>query len=573
MLRADLAPPTLDSTKNKEEVIVKPIPYFPIQGNLEDINSQNDQLLSPQEMQIFDATQKYFDEHNTCKDDNKYPRGFFDFRRSIYKGANDFYTSYTVVGAGKSGKTRLLRSHTTKEWAILKTIPMTPAAPVSKTSTEELIKKMDSVKEEHAHLQKLQLSLAEIGKRTSTPKTAPSAKPELVKWNLMMKLAPGVELFCLDSPDIVLPDVLWLHLLSKSAAALHALHSHPTYPLYQCDIKSENLICDLSTRDKAITPVDYGAAIPISSTSQAHPKTMMGNFLHATSQQKAEFQKESKLVLAGETYTGGNIVNLQTEIHALGILFANLLNLLNPPHVDANDANFNLREYVQTLNPHHTYIVDETHPEYISNTRLRDPTIRAQVFAMIKNMTSENAALIPSLPQVISTLANLKNECLISPLTKKYRVATLNVNEYLAASEFRQAELRKTLNLCTEVWLLDTEARPDMEYMKIRHKLQETILCVGNQVYIANDLEIAKRKLIADLEAGELQGHYQFPTQEQLKMECQPSLAISRSKGSLFEYEFDENNPGPMPSPDEIAAANEAQKTAEAIAENILKTP
>lgn len=491
---------SLFAQPSSNTVLVKDIPYFPPQGDIDDLDPLSKQLIPTTELSKFNAMVNNIDALNPFKDADKYPKEFLAHYRikskfSIFRKEKQHFTAYTKIGRGSVGTARLAYQHLTLQWSVIKSITITPEAALAT---------MEKARNEYATLVSLGLAKGDIGKNES--------KKKVVKWNYLMQLLPGNNLGMIVNPEDPaaqkdFPDILVVHLALALVRALNALHSHPTKPILHGDLKLGNVVCDLAT--KKLGFVDFDRALPF--LSQGHLLAeKRGNYLHHDIRAKHFFHNK----------TASFVYDQQSEIYGLGIMLADLFLLFEEPKFDPK-VHVNLETLIAVQDVNDTYVVPKTHPKYLTNPWLRDPQVREKIYAFIQRMIGANK---PTLAEAEVFFSEVKQECIKSPLCKKIQIGVLNVGAFAKLSEAEQENQLFTLQKATEVWFVDDKLQDEYTYMELRFGLQQIGITVGDKVYISNNPHECKTKLYEDLNNSELKNAYEFMDMTELKPEPEATI-------------------------------------------------
>lgn len=498
------------------EVVVRRLPHFPTQGNIEDYQPQNGQVISDQHLSYFynEFVYKPF-ELNHQEDKyrwkamvNSNPNS--PLRQNIYRKNNHFFTAHAKVHKGVTGTARLVQHHSTKEWYIVKTVPYREQ------------ERINSAFRDFDVASKLGLTFGQPGINPST-KTGQ-------KINYIIKLQPGLDYYdCLEYSALCRPsDILMLHMAHEMVKKLHALHTHPTCPILHNDLHLSNVMFDLA--GKQVNYIDFDRALSYSEKGQLINKY---HYYTATSVGKKQM-RQSVLDSAKQpgpkktvNFTHPFVYDKNSEIHALGIMLAQWFGLFDY----AATKKFAESDSAKYLNPNpdKTYVLDEKHPAYATNQYLPNPILRKRVLNFLQRMTSEKD--VPSLAEAEAFFLKAKLDCLKSAECKKIQVAILDVGDYITLMLKAQEvqfdpthedtklfhKLVFALKSASEVRLTDSFARSDDDYIHLVHQLSANYkLTVDQKVYISPNKIACLNKIKNDLEVDDLSGAYEYVNAKEL---------------------------------------------------------
>lgn len=486
-------------------VKVKDIPYFPPQGKLHDLYP-NGGLLSDE--QLKDSRAKFAKRLTPADKQSKRElnQGVTDITQkipfSMVEKNHEPFTVYTALGGGSCGKARLAQHSINHQWFLLKSVDIKPA--LCDEETTEIKELKARAINEFQTLEKHKANVGAMGTAYYPNKNV------WLKWNYMSQLVPGYDLELLRMYGFF--DAMILHICIEFVRALRALHTHPLYPIFHGDLKLANIMFDPATKNVKL--IDFDFSLPFNLAGY-QLDTLIGNFLSNTPEMKRFFQTNPK---ERQNYT----YNLQSEIHAIGICLADMLDLMDIPHFDDSLSS---DEVMRQLAPTDTLVAKETSNVFLKNNRINDIAIRRKALQFIERITS--GINVPSLDEIEAFLVGLKQECIASPLSKKMQAVIFDVDVYMTARS-KQLEILKALKAePTEVCLIDNKERDDMAYMRLLQEMhRHQIYVVSRRVLISSNKDLCTNQWQTTLNASPLQGAYTLLNMEQLVAQSSPKRMV-----------------------------------------------
>lgn len=269
-------------------------------------------------------------------------------------------------------------------------------------------------------------------------------KKKQFRHNIIMELAPGIELFHLIKKEQHLPLHRWINIILSMLHEVKKIHAQG---ILHCDIKPENFRVDLLTDTAKL--IDFGMAIE-SETLSCQSKTPQGSRHYAAPEVFAKINNE------------------KTEIYALGKTIAAALDLIYK-----NDKG----ELV---------LIDESHSTYKINKKILDPDLRLIILNFLKTMTA-------SQPDQRPTLANTL--CFFTAMQKNLQqcvhssVGLFDLREYAEIKQSPRNNLLSALQCVDEVILIDTYKETDAhQHLAIKNLLDEKNINVVNKILHAPEM-------------------------------------------------------------------------------------
>ncbi|VVC75694.1 hypothetical protein AQUSIP_09840 [Aquicella siphonis] len=519
MHRSDNFDPTLFGSENKKSsaglpaVRVKPIPYFPSQGDIADITDAEHCALIPHtEVATILTNIENIRKSRIEREDDRYAKNMIGARFNIVQKDKEFYAIYRLLGKGASGRVKAVQNIRTGKWRAMKILPVAPQIITSEQEMLTALVKTQSAATEHKNLLLLGESTSQepIGKRDSAVKNPfrlTSLRPDKneIQWNMLMDLAEGVPVNYFTDKNTcaqyVLPTHYWLQIALDMIQALKDLHHHPAYPLLHCDIKPDNIIYDMARKRAKL--IDVARSLPKDSKGICSG-SVRGSFTHWTPAQRIQWRNIK---------TGGSVANDEmlfsesADIHALLITLAELFGLFEPPPNPKSSNDF--LKFLNTFNPDTTYVVKKDHPLYQSNTRIGDQGMREKILDFLHESTSHPPESTPTLDAMTGFFTSMRIACLT--FESRIKVGILDANHYLELKHEEKMKLCASLAAIQEVQLVDTAEHTDYEYMKIRWELQKMgINVVGTHVYIAREPTQLKEMIQVEYNSGRLKDSFEF---------------------------------------------------------------
>lgn len=429
---------------NKPFVLVN-IPYIPPQVLLKDLQANQKLLSDPQIV----AAKKYIKKDGKVSKSELKKHVDKTIGFSVAKIGNRYFAIYRgfqqnkELGSGSFGLVKLANDLETGEWCALK---------ITKLQTQEEKNELQEWKGtfrgeelEQALEDKANLDKNEIAILDQLRQLKGNYKKD--KWDgstqssIIMQWHPGVNLGTFTERGKTLPTVCWIDIIINTLKATQELHQTK---VLSRDLKPKNIIY---TPDRQIKLIDFGLS------------TM-------TSKDSLEIKEE--VVLGTDNYMSpeiksDNIYNEKTEVYALGMTFAEILQLTEG-------------RYIKKL-------INKDHPNFISNTIIDNAIERENILNYLRKMLTDNPGVRPTIAEALVFFQTLR-ERKLDVLSKIMHNGYIHVQDYLTANDEDKQEMLKALALLDEVTLIDNQQRNVFEYIRVKNELAAADIFVVPQVVL-----------------------------------------------------------------------------------------
>ena len=394
---------------------------------------------------------------------------------SIQIGSKNYLIYPTPLGRGGFGRVLLAQDQDTKKWYAIK---------------EQRIKSekdLYMVRKEAGYLTKLNEDNIEANK------TLTGYKKNQSKYYIVMPLAPGSTVHNLSRSGRDMPTIRWLQIAHGILESISILHAKD---ILHRDIKGDNIMYDPASG--RVTPIDLGLA-----TTKSNPThDVVG----------------ASAYMAPECWEG--TYNEKSDVYNTGIVLAEL---------------FQLTKIIETMSGKRKIgIVDRDDDQFINNSRISNPQVRAMVRDYLLKMTSSNPDKRPTLDEAKNFFTNvIQNHLWL--LAKMYTKGLLDVREYLQATPEEQKQFREALKKCDEVVFIETGKPPltNMKYIKLRREMEENAILVSHSLYRGSDmLSISDRILTQQPDASFSINNFFYITQKENALPQIPIIQVKVDKKS-----------------------------------------
>ena len=301
-------------------------------------------------------------------------------------------------------------------------------------------------------------------------KSLQKRKPMTAQYEFVMDLARGRTLDKFKNTK--LPIVTWIDMIINVLKEVKHLHDNN---MLHRDLKPANILFDPITKKAQV--VDFGLAtfnlttVDILRRKLGIPSAENKDIIVTGIQDKIQ---GSPAYMSPEALVGQ--ISEKSEIYALGISFAEILNLTE------RAAKFYTYEN-RYINFNNVKKVDE---ENINNT-IADTTTRKAVLKMLQAMVNNNRNLTLTShakggnTNIIEYFSKLREEY-IDTLGLTHRIAYLNIPDYVSADANTKMQMLKALTKADEVWLIDNNEENKKIYLSLHAELASTNINVDYTV-------------------------------------------------------------------------------------------
>ncbi|MHB1948678.1 MAG: protein kinase domain-containing protein [Gammaproteobacteria bacterium] len=291
-------------------------------------------------------------------------------------------------------------------------------------------------------------------KRTAGQVLRFSTQKNMLRHNILMDLAPGIDLSVLVNQPSFLSPIRWINIVINMLLEVQNIHANG---ILHCDIKPENFIINLFT-DTA-TLVDFGFAIESETLSV-----------------KNAIKQGSINYVAPEVFKG--IYNVKTEIFALGKTIAATLGLT-----------YHTKDKYLVL-------VDDDHPKFESNRKIPDPHLRLSILNFLQSMAAEDPDERPNFDKILDFFKQIQKNLLTLPIAN---IGIFDLAEYDQLVDKTQKEkFLDALQSIDEVILVDTcKELDEFHYLEIKLELEKRQINIINKIFYAP--EEKPHHIIADI--------------------------------------------------------------------------
>lgn len=470
-------------SQRKHEVLIKTIPYIPVQVN-------------PDRMQVSDGVLDKL----SCKHlpkNSRYTKGQTLFAKktpSIICVDNEYFLIHPSDNkpVEKGAYCRFKIAKGRRNWWGLKLQSFDrdvskPSA--TKTSQDHLYA---LAKQEYATLKELGLTTDnEIALHYSASKK---------KWQLpiMMKYAKGVTLEK-ALKDFNLHPLVRLQIAINLFAAVHKLHKIHRY--IHADLKPENIMVDLATCE--VTLVDFGLAKKMDDSNKCIAKICgtLRYMFPAWRKSYAEnvISKKMEGCLEGHPTM---IYTTHVDNHALAIILAGIFGLFG-------DADLIKRVNGKlVITPDacvKTGIISDTSHALFKTNETIDSQQLEKLLRLANDMANDNNHI--PLHSSLLHLNEIKAEYMATH-EDKLRVGIFDIAAYSKGDESIKGKMISEIRKVDSIVLFDTQTRSEGMYAKFHKWLREKDFIVADKIYICTDKRLGEKAIIKDIQASLLPSSY-----------------------------------------------------------------
>ncbi|OGT44478.1 MAG: hypothetical protein A3F42_08495 [Gammaproteobacteria bacterium RIFCSPHIGHO2_12_FULL_37_34] len=441
------------SSQNKHILKEEKFPYLHPNISLSHLY-ENGKLLTDEEIKntlaFFDNNPELYRVKTGTQNGNFYNILKFHHPR---ENKNHYYAIYfgekhnKQLGKGAYGKVKLIQNLETSEWFALK---------IQKESTAQI---PDDEYDILHHLnQTIGLTKRSVGSKTHQL--------------LGMQLLRGMNLDAFSRTNPILPISHWIQMMMNIYNAIHHFHLKK---LLHNDIKPGNIM---------IHPVTYEISLL---------DFQFSLFGHEVTKETAcgtPGYMALELRLSDNRYK----YNEKTEVHALGITFAELLGDIFASRKLGNMIMPDAQRYrvfcpENKLELQYRLSDPDTPPISIFN-RIPDHVLCANIIQFLLQMTHDNPEHRPNMENVFEFLQSLQKKLSADPNHIK-KIGILNIEEYMDHSEQERKALRLILKTMDEVWFIDTIERNQIDYFFLYRELEASHIKLGDKIFYPNYLWVS----------------------------------------------------------------------------------